>query len=67
MNGALLIAVVFLASGATMVSNARNPAPEGEAPRGGFSAMPVKRKLGFGIFLLFLGALFAVYWLVSRG
>ena len=66
MYGALLIAVVFLASGATMVKNARTPVAEGEAPKGGLAAMPTGRKLGFGIFMLFLGALFVVYWLVSR-
>ena len=70
MFGALLLAAVFLASGAVWVKEAKTPpveAADGTVKKKGLGAMPARRKLGFGIFMIALGLLFAIYWLVTRG
>jgi len=67
--GELLLALVFFASGAVLIKNAKAPAASGSGtakPVRGFAAMASKPKFALGIFMLVLGALVSMYWLVMR-
>jgi len=58
--GELLLALVFFASGAVLLKNSR--APSGPT----VSATASKPKFALGIFMLGLGVLVSMYWLVMR-
>ena len=80
--GELLLALVFFASGATLIKNAQAPGPGASTGQSaasaqsaqsapgararGFAAMASKPKFALGIFMLVLGVLVSMYWLVMK-
>jgi hypothetical protein len=62
--GPLLLAAVFFASGATFLKNAKAAPAEGSSARGS-STVVANRKKALGVFMIVLGALVTIYWLVS--